>query len=112
MKFIHLHLGDLERSLELEGWIRSSWGLGLETLNPEVWFIRGQGQGDYLLALAPLTTETALELMMYAKLKIPYAYHLMIVPWLMTYLCRKQLGKEADLMITTSWTLILEDGMS
>ena len=34
LKFIPLHLGDFERSNYLEVWIKSSWGLGLETLSP------------------------------------------------------------------------------
>ena len=49
---------------------------------------------------APEATETTLELMMDANLKRLYAYHVMILPWLMTYIWRKQLGKEEDILIT------------
>ena len=42
LKFIPLHLGDLEISKELEGWIRSWWGMDIETLIPEGWFTRGK----------------------------------------------------------------------
>ena len=42
LKCIPLHLGALEISKELEGWIRSWWGMDIETLIPEGWFTRGK----------------------------------------------------------------------
>ena len=100
LKCIPIHLGDLERSNELYGWIKSWWGIGLETLNNEGWFDMGQGQGAYLWAPDPAATEIALELMMGEKFKRPYASHVMIVPRLATYLWIKQLGKGEELLIT------------
>ena len=69
LKCIPLHLGDLEISKDLEGWIRSWWGPGLESLSPEGWLTRGKGQGDYLWDTAPAATETDLELTMDSKIK-------------------------------------------
>ena len=49
---------------------------------------------------APEATETALELMMDYNLKMLYTSHVMILPWFITYIWRKLLGKEADILIT------------
>ena len=48
----------------------------------------------------PSETNTALELLMDDKLNCPYVSHVMIVMWSMTYLWRKKLDKEAELLIT------------
>ena len=45
LKFIPLHSRDLEISKELEGWIRSWWGPGLETFSPEGWFAGDKVKG-------------------------------------------------------------------
>ena len=74
-------------------------GPGLETLSTEGWFTRGKGQGHYLWETSPAATETSLELIMDAKIKIPYASHVKIIQCFMTYLWRKKLGKGADPLI-------------
>ena len=46
--------------------------------------------------------------MMDANLKRLYAYHVMILPWLMTYIWRKLLGKEADILTTLQFSTIYQ----
>ena len=53
----------------------------------------------YFWYLSSEETETTLGLVIGTKLKIPYALRMMVVMRLMTYLSRKQLGKEEDLLI-------------
>ena len=54
--FTPLHLGELERSKYMEGWIKSWWETGLEKLIPEGWFPIGQAQGNFLCTEDPEAT--------------------------------------------------------
>ena len=72
----------------------------METLSPEGWLARVQDWSAFLWAGSLVVTQIFLKLIMDSKLKMPYPSHVMIVPRLMAYMYRKQLGKEADLLIT------------
>ena len=63
-------------------------------------FTRGKFQGAYLWETAPSDNKIDLELMIRFKLNSSHEFHVMIVPWLITYLWRKHLGKEKELMIS------------
>ena len=44
--------------------------------------------------------ETALELLLEARLKRTYKTNIVVIPQLMTFLWRRYMGKEADLLFT------------
>ena len=48
----------------------------------------------------PSAIETDLDLLLEANLKSPYKTHIAVVPRLMTFLWRRHMGKEADLLFT------------
>lgn len=102
LQYVPLDKGALERSGgAVEEWIRSWWGGGnLVTLRPEGWFREAHGHGAFLWSPPPAAMETALEMLAEARHKRPYSAHVVVVPRLMTHLWRKQLGKDADLMVT------------
>ena len=56
-------------------------------------------KGDGLLwEPIPAVSETELELLMESQIQRPYKYHLMMVPCLINFLWRKNMGKEVDLL--------------
>ena len=48
----------------------------------------------------PVAMETAMKVFNKNRMAHPKRAHLFVVPRLMTYLCRKQLGKDADVLMT------------
>ena len=100
--FVPLHLSALERSSELEPWIRSWWDEArgdLEALSPEGWFDEGQRDGHFLWAPPPAAADVVAEQLGEARHKRPFCTHITVVPRLMTGRWRKSLGKEADLLL-------------
>jgi hypothetical protein len=100
--FVPLHLLALERSSELELWIRSWWDEArgnLETLNPEGWFDEGQKDGHFIWAPPPAAADVVAEQLGEVRHKPPFCTHITVVPWLMRGHWRKSLGKEADLIL-------------
>jgi hypothetical protein len=100
--FVPLHLSALERSENLEQWIRSWWDDErgeLTTLSPEGWFDEGQRDGCFLWSPPPAAAEVVAEQLGEARHKRPDCTHITVVPRLMTGRWRKSLGKEADLVL-------------
>jgi hypothetical protein len=113
MSFVPLGKSALTREPKLEAWIRSWAGDGLEVLDPEGWFERGQGikdytrdetgrllpgylQGTFLWSPAPAAAAIAAEELRRSRHKREGCCHVFVCPRLMTNLWRKLVLKEAD----------------
>ena len=95
-QFVPLDQEAVVRLAKLEPWIRTSWGDSLSGLSTKYWF---EHKGDNLLWDPPLAaSETALDILLESRLQKPYKSHLMVVPRIMIFYWRKQMGKEADLL--------------
>lgn len=95
LEFMPLHLTALERSLELEGWIKS-WanesGGDYQVITPTDWFCLGQTRNHCIWAPPPAAADVAVELLGKAKHKRPKLEHIFICPRLiMTNRRRKHL---------------------
>jgi hypothetical protein len=102
LDFIPLHLSALERSAEVEPWIRSWWDKergDLVNLTPEGWFDEGQTEGCFLWSPPPAAADAVVDQLGEARHKRPYGTHVVVVPRLMTGRWRKKMSKEADIMI-------------
>ena len=98
LKIVPVDVGAVEILPGLEAWLRSWWGANLKNIQTSGWF---EVQGDnFLWAPAPATTETVIELLLESHLQHIYRSHLIVVPRLMSFLWRKQIGKEAGLLFT------------
>jgi hypothetical protein len=96
--FVPLHLSALERSHEVETWIRSGWDGergDLITMSPNGWFDEGQGDGCFLWAPPPVAADVAAEQLGEARHKRTNCTHITVVPRLMTGRWRKALAKES-----------------
>ena len=120
LSFVPLHLSALERSYELQAWIRS-WiepclknEEQLEFLTPEDWFHRGHDfsggskngdgvwipsyrKGLYVWTPAPAAAAVAVEQLREARNKRTDSLHIVIIPRLFTSLWRRQLMRSADI---------------
>ena len=116
--FIPLHQGTLERSGDLEPWIRSwcdSAKHQAEVLEPEGWFEKGHDlvggttnsdgmsvpeykNGLYIWAPPPAAAEAALEQLRKARQKKQNSFHVFMCPRLMTPYWAKHLNRSADLI--------------
>jgi len=103
LEFMPLHLTAMERSLELEGWIKS-WanesGGDYQVLTPTDWFCLGQTRNHCIWAPPPAAADVAAELLGKAKHKRPKLEHIFICPRLMTNHWRKHLSKVCDIILT------------
>jgi hypothetical protein len=110
MRFVPLSQGAEERSGKgVENWIRSWWrkaggqpwfGAELRLLSPKDWFLLYQINEPRLWLPPPSAMETVLELFSEDRLVNPHLPHVFCVPRLMTHLWRKQLSKDADVVLT------------
>jgi len=110
MRFLPLCEGALERAGEVLGeWVVTWWrdsegkpwcGSDLRTLTPEDWFLLHTFEDPRMWVPPPAAMETVLELFNEDHLVSPHIPHVFMVPRLMTHLWRKQLAKDADVVIT------------
>jgi hypothetical protein len=113
--YVPLGTSALERSPTLESWIRSWAGSGLEVLNEQDWFVRGQGiqgyatdpaisnvtmplfqTGLFLWQPVPAVASIAIEELRRSRHKRENSTHIFACPRLMTNRWRKLVLKEAD----------------
>jgi len=106
ISYVPLHLTAQERSPRVVEWIKSWWADelgGLQVLSPEGWFDQAQKEdGAFLWLPAPAAADVVGEMLGEAKIKRPYAAHVVVVPRLMTGRWRRQLIKESDFYFN-SW---------
>jgi hypothetical protein len=87
LKYVPLHLTTLERSPQLEPWIRSWWDDDQEellTLEPLGWFDEGQREGSFLWCPPPAAAGVVVEQLGEARHKRPQCTHIVVVPRLMS----------------------------
>ena len=95
-QFFPLDQGAVVRLAKLEPWIRTWWGESLSSLSGKYWF-EHKG-GNIMWDPPPAEAETALELFLESRIKLPYKSHVMVVPRLMIFPWINQMGKEANLL--------------
>jgi hypothetical protein len=110
LSFIPFHLGADERSNGLvDTWVRSWWrskrgadfgGLPLTQVTKDNMFELRDLKAARLWMLPPSAMEVALELLCEDRLAHPQWPHVFVVPRLMTHMWRKDLMKNADLLLT------------
>ncbi len=90
-------------------WVRSWWrtkkgedwgGLPLVEVTRESMFELKDLKAAQLWLVPPAVMEIALELFCKDQMAHPHWPHVFVVPWLMTHLWRKKLGKDADVLFT------------
>jgi hypothetical protein len=98
---VPLSLGELERNVFLEPWIRGWVGEeGLVTLTPEGWFSDAHLRGSFLWAPPPAAAAAAVEQLCDAVHKRPCCRHVFVCPLIIAYLWRKQLLKACAFSFT------------
>ena len=110
MRFLPLSEGAKDRAgTGIVNWINSWWcgegetpwfGDRLRLLSAKEWFLLHKINSPRLWMPAPAAMETALELFNEDRLMHPHIPHVFCVPRLMTNLWRKQLSKDADVVVT------------
>ena len=114
-EFAPLHLTALERNKDLKDWIKSWIGQKCWFLKPEHWYSEAhdvrytsdQGGGKrltyesttYVWTPPPSVADAAIEQLRYARIKRQSSIHVFVVPKLFFSLWRRQLYKEADLIL-------------
>ena len=102
LKIFLLDKRAVEISPGLEGWMRYWWGYNLKKMRPIDWF--EVHRYDLLWETEPAAAETVIELLLESHLQHPYRFHLIVISCLMTLFWRKNMGKEADLLLMCLWT--------
>ena len=113
--FLPVNLNALERSQGLKVWINSWMPQGYHILTPEEWFVEGHdlrfvetgkfprkmsyAAGTYLWIPPPAGGDVALEQLRFARAKRKESIHVFVIPRLFFALFRRQLYKEADLIL-------------
>ena len=96
LQFSLLDQGLVVRLAKLDPWIRTCWGEILSSLRSKYRF---EHKGGNLLWVTPLASaETILDLLLESRIQRPYKSHVMVVPLLMTFSWRNQMGEEAELL--------------
>jgi hypothetical protein len=96
-KFIPLHLLLTQREPEVKKWFDGvTQNLALEWLTPEGWFTKAHTQGNFIWNIPTTAAEVVVEQLGFAPLKHPEAFHIIIVPRLMTGRWRKHLTRATN----------------
>jgi hypothetical protein len=96
-QFCPLRTTVFERSQELKYWLTTAIKLlNPIFLEPEDWFLQGQGSGKSIWSPAPAAVEVVVEQLGKARHKRPNSLHLIVTPRLMTDRWRRHLTRESD----------------
>lgn len=102
-EFVPIYKSPIERSPSLKDWVTSWWPVEIGELTymtPENWFDKNMDTGCFLWDLPPAAGGVAIEQLCTHIHGVPKSLHVVLVPWLCTWLFRKQLGKVVDLLLT------------
>jgi hypothetical protein len=95
--FCPLHKTGLERSPVLKTWLTTATKLLKPVfLEPEDWFLQGQGAGNFIWSPAPAAADVVVEQLGKARHKRPCSLHLVVAPRLMTGRWRRHMTRECD----------------
>ena len=96
-----LHIsGKRMKATGVDGLSRGNIMEGILAGAPETMFDLKDMQAARLWVVAPAVMETALELFGHDRLAHPQWPHVFVIPHLMTYMWRKNSGKDADVLFT------------
>jgi hypothetical protein len=115
LSFIPFHLSAIQRSPDVEPWLRSWLGPDAELLTPEGWFERGHGllgggmdkkgywrhkvkPGTFIWAPPPAAASVAMEELRKARIKRQDSMHVFVVPRLLKPEWFRQLYKACDIV--------------
>jgi hypothetical protein len=99
--FCPLHISAFERSPALKAWMTAATEfLDPVFLEPEDWFLEGQGIGNYIWSPAPAAADVVVEQLGKARHKRPSSLHLIVAPRLMMGRWRRHLTRESDFYFT------------
>jgi hypothetical protein len=95
--FIPLHLTAHSREPKVKEWFQEATkGLDFTWLSPAGWFSEAHGQGNFIWSVPPAAAEVVVEQLGFARLKRPEAFHIILVPRLMTGRWRRHLTRATD----------------
>jgi hypothetical protein len=95
--YIPLHLSPIERAPQVKTWFDGvTKNLDFDWLSPEGWFTKAHTQGNFIWNIPPAAAEVVVEQLGFARLKRPEAFHIIIVPRLMTGRWRRHLTRGTD----------------
>jgi hypothetical protein len=95
--FVPLHLHALDRCEKIKPWLSTAAkGLDLVFLEPDDWFTKGQGFGNFVWHPAPAAADVVVEQLGKARHKRPSSLHVVAVPRLMTGRWRRHVTRECD----------------
>jgi hypothetical protein len=100
LSFVSQNLSAMHRSPKLTNWLQSWVGDGANFLEPSQWPKIHENHGTYVWSPPPAAAPAALEWLDESVHKRPTSVHVIVIPWLLTALWRKQLGNITDLMLT------------
>jgi hypothetical protein len=100
---------DERTDVQVRHWVNTWWnsgngdswcGAGLTLLSPKDWFDLKNVPGPRLWIPPPAAMGAVVEMFSEDRLVRPHLPHVIVVPRLMTFLWRKQLAKDADVVLT------------
>jgi hypothetical protein len=95
--FIPLHLTAHAREPKVKEWFEGATsGLDFSWLSPAGWFSDAHTQGNFIWSVPPAAAEVVVEQLGFARLKRPEAFHIILVPRLMTGRWRRHLTRATD----------------
>ena len=96
--YLLLHFSAFDHSPSLREWcLDVCGGLGKpRVLTPEGWFTDAHSEGVFIWSPPPAAANVVMEQLSLAKHKRPTAFHMVVVPRLLTGLWRKHLGRATD----------------
>jgi hypothetical protein len=108
--FIPLHLSPSSREPKVREWFEEvAKGLEFSWVTPEGWFNEAHAKGNFIWSAHPAAAEVVVEQLGFACPKRPEAFHIILVPRLMTGRWRRHLTRATDGYIRiddpTVWSL-------
>jgi hypothetical protein len=95
--YIPLHLGPTARAPQVKTWLDDvTSGLNFQWLTPAGWFSDAHATGNFIWDIPPAAGEVVVEQIGFARLKRPEAFHIVLIPRLMTGRWRRHMTRGTD----------------
>jgi hypothetical protein len=96
-QFCPLHTTTFKHSPKLKTWLTAATELLKPVfLQPNDWFLQGQGSGNYVWSPAPAAADVVVKQLGKARHKHPSCLHLIVAPRLFTGKWRRHMTRECD----------------